>query len=291
MSTDLFGKPVADEIVKKIIGGVSYLRNNSFLPCLAVVRQSEDTNSLPYEKTIVKRGESLGISVKRVTIDSDVEESGFIETVEVLNCDDNIHGILVMQPLIGKLATANLSNLLNPKKDVDGITNLSMSALYSAQEDALAPATVRAVVQMLEHYKIDVEGKQVVVVGRSLIVGKPLSSILLNMNATVTIAHSKTKNLSTITRMADIVIVAAGIARHFGSEFFAQGQVVVDVGTNWDDKLQSLVGDVNYNDVKDHVSCITPVPKGVGSVTSTMIFDSLLHLIENEKLVEGFVYA
>ena len=232
---------------------------------LVVIQVGEDPASVVYVRQKAKMAEKVGFNFNHVKLDSNVSEEELLNKIDEFNNDDNVDGILVQMPIPKHLNPKTIQNAISPLKDVDGLTDINMGRLMH-NEEALVPCTPLGIMDLLKHYGIEVAGKRVVVVGRSDLVGKPMLALMINADATVTLCHSKTKDMSKITKKADILIVAVGKANLIKAEDIRNGCVVIDVGIN---RMSdgSLCGDVDFNSVKDKVSYITPVPGGVGQMT------------------------
>lgn len=250
-------KKILEELKEEII------RNNDKVG-LAIIQVGNDKASDVYVGQKEKMARFLDFEYKHIKYDSDVLEEELIDKIYELNNDDNINGILVQLPIPRNLDKDKIINSIDYRKDVDGLTDMNIGRLVSGKE-CLVPCTPLGIINLLDYYNIDVEGKNIVVVGRSLLVGKPIATLLTNKNATVTICHSKTDNLSDYTKNADIVIVAIGKANFLTGDMIKENSIIIDVGINRVDG--KLCGDVDFDDVKDKVSMITPVPGGVGQMT------------------------
>lgn len=269
MAIQLKGKPVVDRMAQDMSARIEALRQEGIVPTLALVRVGARPDDLSYERTAVKRAESLGIAVKPYVLDEFAPQAALQATLQSINYDKTVHGCLMFRPLPSFIDEKAMCNALAPAKDVDGISLASLASVFTDASDGFPPCTAAACVEMLDHYDVPLVGKHVVVVGRSLVVGKPVSMMLLRRNASVTICHSRTENLPAICREADIVICATGRARAYGAEFFSPGQTVLDVGINFDTHGK-LCGDVNFDEVEPIVGAITPVPGGIGTVTTSV---------------------
>lgn len=269
MAIQLKGKPVVDRMAQDMSARIEVLRQEGIVPTLALVRVGARPDDLSYERTAVKRAESLGIAVKPYVLDEFAPQAALQATLQSINYDKTVHGCLMFRPLPSFIDEKAMCNTLAPAKDVDGISLASLASVFTDASDGFPPCTAAACVEMLDHYDVPLVGKHVVVVGRSLVVGKPVSMMLLRRNASVTICHSRTENLPAICREADIVICATGRARAYGAEFFSPGQTVLDVGINFDTHGK-LCGDVNFDEVEPIVGAITPVPGGIGTVTTSV---------------------
>lgn len=248
-------------------------------PKLAVVLAGNDSASEIYVKSKQKKALEVGIESVLYKFDANVSEKELISCINDLNDDCSTNAILVQLPLPKGIDEFKVLNAISEIKDVDGFTLCAMGKLFAGKEPYVYPCTPKGIMAMLEHYEVEIEGKAVVVVGRSNIVGKPLSMMFLKKNATVTLAHSRTKNLEEVTRSADILVSAVGAASLIGKEHVKNGAVVVDVGINraGDGKIH---GDVDFDAVKDVVSAITPVPKGVGPMTICSLMQNTVELFK-----------
>ena len=274
------GKEIGQEIRKDLSSRISQLSELGISPGLAVILVGEDPASKVYVTNKQKTSEELGIYSKLITFGSDLSEQELIANIKQLNEDPSIDGILVQLPLPGHIDEAKVIASISPLKDVDGFHPISVGKMMLGQETFL-PCTPYGVMKLLEHTGVDVKGKHAVVVGRSHIVGKPMGQLLLQKDATVTYAHSKTKNLKEITSQADILVVAVGKAKLITSDFVKQGAIVIDVGMNRDENNR-LCGDVDFESVKEKASYITPVPGGVGPMTITMLMENTVQSAENQ---------
>lgn len=280
MATQLTGKPVVESLAANLGARIEALARVGVVPTLALVRVGERPDDLSYERTAIKRAESLGIAVRPFVLDEFAPQVSIEAALHEVNHDEGIHGCLLFRPLPSFVNEARLCELLVPEKDIDGITLASLASVFTDGHTGFPPATAAACLAMLDHYNIPLEGKRVVVVGRSLVVGKPVSMMLLRRNASVTICHSKTERLAEVTRAGDIVICATGRARAFGAEFFSAGQTVLDVGINFDTHGK-LCGDVDFAEVEPLVGAITPVPGGIGTVTTSVTMAHTVTAAEN----------
>lgn len=274
------GKPVADKINETLIDDVKILKNNGINPKLTIVRVGSRGDDLAYERGALKKCQLIGIDAEVLELDENITQEDYINEIKRLNNDSNVHGILCFRPLPKHLNEDDIKYVISPKKDVDSFSPINTAKVIEGDNEGFTPCTPSAVLEILKYYNINLTGAKVTVLGRSMVVGKPVSILLLNENATVTVCHSKTKDLSNITSDADILVTAVGRAKMIKSEFVKNGAVVVDVGINVDEDGK-LCGDVDIDDVLDKVSMITPVPLGVGSVTTTVLAK---HVIKACKL-------
>ena len=280
MANLLKGKDVAAAINERSKKDVEALKAKGINPTLAILRVGEREDDLSYERGATKRSNEVGVDVKVVALNKDVDKDTFYKTLDELNNDDGIHGILVFRPLPKELDNELCRNFIDPKKDVDGCSDSSLAGVFTNKDLGFAPCTAQAAIEILDYYGIDVTGKNVVVLGRSLVVGKPVAMMLTNRNATVTICHTKTINIKEITKKADIVVTATGQMESLDDSYFKEGQTVIDVGISWNETKQKLCGDVLFEKVEPIVESITPVPGGVGSVTTSVLVN---HVVEAAK--------
>lgn len=264
------GKPVADQISENLIKEVNELVKEGINPKLAILRVGANGSDLAYERGALKRCESIGIQTQVVELAEDVTQEEYIKTLKGLNEDSNVNGILCFRPLPKQLDEEAIKYIISPEKDVDSFSPINSAKVMEGDKTGFPPCTPTAVVEILKHYGVELSGSKVAVLGRSMVVGKPAAMLLLNENATVTICHSRTKDLAKVTSEADVLVAAVGRARMVKEDFVKEGAVVIDVGINVDAE-GNLCGDVDTNAVLDKVSMITPVPAGVGSVTTSIL--------------------
>jgi methylenetetrahydrofolate dehydrogenase (NADP+)/methenyltetrahydrofolate cyclohydrolase len=276
----LKGKPVVDTIDKDIINRVNSLKEKDIYPQLAIIRIGENTDDVAYEKNIRKKCFKLGIDCNQYLFPIDCSEHQLLETIANLNQDNTIHGILLFRPLPKHINEERICRAISPDKDIDGISPASMAAVYSGKE-GFYPCTAQAVLELLDYYNIPIEGKKVSVIGRSLVIGRPVAMMLMQRNATVTICHSKTKDMEKDTYDADIVIAAIGKAEYLGKEYFYEDQTVIDVGINFSNEKQKLVGDVDISSLEDTNIKISPVPGGVGGITTSVLIKHVVEACEH----------
>jgi len=274
------GKEIGQAIRNDLTSRIEYLNEQGISPGLAVILVGDDSASKIYVSNKQKTCEELGIYSKLITFDSNLSEQELIANIESLNEDPSIDGILVQLPLPKHIVESNVIAAISPAKDVDGFHPISIGKMMLGQETFL-PCTPYGVMKLLEHSGIELSGKHAVVIGRSHIVGKPMGQLLLQKDATVTYAHSKTPNLKEITLQADVLVVAVGRAKLVTSDYVKDGAVVIDVGMNRDENNR-LCGDVDFESVKEKASYITPVPGGVGPMTITMLMANTVQSAENE---------
>lgn len=268
--------PVVKAMAEDFKSRVTELKDKGVCPKLAVVRVGEREDDIAYEKGIMKRFGTVGADVSVIELPVDIDENSFEETIKELNEDEKVHGILVFRPLPKQLSDDRLKGIIRPDKDVDSISMVNAAKVFAGDKTGYAPCTAQAVMELLAHYDVDLTGKRVVIVGRSLVVGKPLAMLMLAKNATVTVCHTRTKNIEDECKRADILVACAGSAKMIKKEYTNPGQIVVDVGINFVDG--AMCGDVDYADAAEHVAAITPVPGGVGTVTTSVL---LKHTLES----------
>lgn len=287
MAKLLLGKEVTDALNAKLQERTAALREKGVTPTLAIVRCGANPSDLSYEKGATKRAELVGVEVKKYELPEDVTKEALLAVIDEINADSAIHGVLMFRPLPKHLkADQNeICNRLDPKKDMDCMTDLSNAGVFEGRSDlGYAPCTPEACMEILDYYGIDCKGKSAVVIGRSLVVGKPAAMMLMGKNATVTVCHTKTVNTAEVARSADILVSAAGVLGSLTKDFVHPGQVVIDVSINWDpEKINSkggkgaIAGDAVFEEVEPIVEAITPVPGGVGSVTTSVL---MKHVVE-----------
>lgn len=274
------GAPVAAALTEALIQRADALKARGIEPTLAIVRVGEKPDDLAYERGAEKRCEKVGITVRKFVLPETYQTQELMDVIRRINEDPGIHGCLMFRPLANKDDEAKACALLSPAKDVDCITAGSLAKVFSGTGAGFAPCTAQAVMELLKFYGVDLTGKRVTVVGRSLVIGKPVSMMLQAANATVTMCHTKTKDLAEECRHADILVAAVGRAATIGPQHLADGQIVIDVGINVDAEGK-LCGDVDAQAAEGVVSAITPVPGGVGTVTSSILAS---HVIEAAEL-------
>ena len=266
----LFGAPVAEAIAAGLLPRVAALTAKGVAPKLAVVRFGEQAGDLAYERGIEKTFAPLGILVETTVLCPYADDAALQSVLLALGTNESVHGILPMRPFPKWIDDATARAAIPPEKDADGVTDRSLAGLFTGTKIGYAPCTAEACMALLEHEQIPLEGARAVVVGRSLVIGKPVSMLLLSKNATVTIAHSRTEDLSAVTKEADVLIVAAGRRGLVGAEHVRIGQVVLDVGMHFDERGR-LSGDVRTEEVEPVVAAVTPAKGGVGSVTTAIL--------------------
>lgn len=278
----LYGKEVSDKIENEISTKIANLNSQNITPTLAILRIGENPADIAYENAVIKRASKLGINTKQFAFASDVSQSEVLECIDQINNDDKLHGTLIFRPFPKGLDDNIVRNRLAVSKDLDAITDEALARVFIGNADNY-PCTAMACVELLKHYKIPLSGRVILVIGRSLVIGKPVSMLMQRENATVIMAHSKTSSekMKKLSAASDVVIVATGKADTFGREYAQAGQIIIDVGMNRTDDGR-LVGDVSFDEVVDVVEAITPVPKGVGNITTACLLKQLVEAAEKQ---------
>lgn len=271
------GKEVANKIKEQL---KEEIINLGVTPGLAVINVGDNPASNIYIKLKRKVCEEIGIYVEEYLFDDTITQEELINLIERLNKNEKIHGILVQTPVPYHINVLKLFEKIAPEKDIDGFNPINVGKLAQGMSD-FAPCTPLGIMHLLEEYKIEIEGKNCVVIGRSNIVGRPMAQLLINANGTVTVCHSKTKNLAEITKNADILIVAIGKPNFIKADMLKEGVVIIDVGINRRDDSKKIVGDVDFEDVKEKCSYITPVPGGVGPMTIITLMENIVKACKN----------
>lgn len=269
----LKGLPVANAINEKLMEQVKSIEGP--LPHLAIIRVGERPDDCSYERGAVKKMDKVGVRCTTYTFDADIDNETFQTEFDKINENPDIDGILMLRPLPKQLDEKQIENKIDPRKDLDGISPLNLAKVYAGDENGYAPCTAEAVIEMLDYAGIDIKGKRVTVVGRSLVIGKPVSMLLMKRNATVTVCHTKTVDMEGTCKNAEILVAAAGSARMIKKDYVAEGAIVVDVGINVDEE-GNLCGDVDFDAITDIAAIATPVPGGVGSVTTSVLAKHLV---------------
>ena len=286
MAKLLLGKEVTDALNAQLQNRTAALREKGIVPTLGIIRVGEDPSDLSYERGATKRAELVGVEITKILLPADATKEDVIAAIDRVNADESIHGVLMFRPLPKHLKAEQneICNRLDPKKDVDCMTHMSNAGVFEGLGLGYAPCTPAACMEILDHYGIDCTGKSAVVIGRSLVVGKPAAMMLMGKNATVTVCHTKTPNTAEICRNADIIISAAGVLNSLTADYVRPGQIVIDVSINWDEnKINAkggkgtIAGDAKFDEIEPIVEAITPVPGGVGAVTTSVL---MKHVVE-----------
>ena len=290
MAKQLLGKEVNEALVAALQARTAALKEKGVTPTLGIIRLGENPSDLSYEKGATKRAEEVGVAVKNYILPEDASKEDVLKVIDEVNADATVHGVLMFRPLPKHLKADQdeICNRLAPCKDVDSMTHMSNAGVFEGQDLGYAPCTPAACMEILDHYGIDCKGKNAVVIGRSLVVGKPAAMMLMAKNATVTVCHTRSVNVPEICKNADIIISAAGVLNSLTKDFVREGQIVIDVSMNWNpEKITSkgkggMSGDCVFDEVEPIVEAITPVPGGVGAVTTTVL---MKHVVEAAEKV------
>lgn len=277
----LKGKDVAKQINAEISTKVEELKKNGIIPTLGIMWAGEDIETLSYISSIEKACISAGISLIQRKFYETIDERRFLNEFNAINEDPAINGIIVMRPLPPQIMETKIAEQIRAEKDIDCISPVNIARVFSGSGDGFAPCTAESVMEILEYYNVEPEGKETVIIGRSMVIGRPVAMMLLSKNATVTVCHSKTKGLLDIARRADILIAALGKPNFVNRNFIKEGAVVIDVGINELD--DEIVGDVNFDDAVGLAGMITPVPGGVGLVTTGVLLRNVLKAVSLQR--------
>jgi len=283
MATEMLGSEVAKSMKEGLINETKELEEKGIHPNLTIIRVGARPDDLSYERGAKKRMEITGIGCQVLELPEDISQADFEEEFRKVNEDDSVHGILLFNPLPKSLDIAPVKAMINPLKDMDCLSAINVAKVFTGDASGFAPCTPEAVMDMLDYYSIDLTGKKVTLVGRSMVVGKPLAMMLLGKHATLTICHTRTKDLPGTCRQAEVLVAAAGKAKMITEDMVGENAVVVDVGINVDAD-GNLCGDVDYEHVKEKASYISPVPRGVGNVTTSVLAD---HVLRAAKALNG----
>ena len=272
MAELLKGKPVAASLTETTKAKVEELREKGVVPTLGIVRVGENPGDLAYEKGAIKRASQTGVEIRQYLFGEDVSQEELISAIEEINRDDSVHGVLMFRPLPKHIDEKAVCESLAPEKDMDGITTGSMAGVFMDTDLGYPPCTAVACMELLDHYSIVLKGKNVTVMGRSLVIGKPVAMMLMRRHATITVCHSRTtpEAFAKAGREADIVVTALGRAKMVGADKLGEGQILIDVGINVDENGK-LCGDMDFDEAEKKAAMITPVPGGVGSVTTAVL--------------------
>ncbi|MCL2566260.1 MAG: bifunctional 5,10-methylenetetrahydrofolate dehydrogenase/5,10-methenyltetrahydrofolate cyclohydrolase [Defluviitaleaceae bacterium] len=284
MTTLMKGKEIAGHLRLEIEKDIEFLTSKGIKCAMAAIRVGERPDAVSYEKATMKWLDKLGIACEAFTYPENISKTDFFAEIEKINNMPNIHGMLLFRPMPKELDTGEVEYIISPEKDIDGMNPVNFGKICGSDDTGYAPCTAKAVMEILKYHNIDLSGKKAVVIGRSMVIGRPVSMMLLNENATVTICHSRTKDLAAVCREADILVAAIGKAGFVTADFIKEGAVVVDVGINVTDEGK-VVGDVDFDGVSPKCSYITPVPGGVGSVTNAVL---ARHIVKAAKQLNGF---
>lgn len=276
MAQLLKGAPAAAALTEELAGRCSALKEKNIRPTLALLRVGENESDLAYERGILKRCDAVGIKIRKILLPADTDQESVLAEIKKINSDPEIHGCLMFRPLPKHLNEAEICEALDARKDADCMTERSLTHVFTGRGEGFAPCTAESCIEILKYYGYNLSGKNVAVIGRSLVIGKPVSMLLQKENATVTMCHTKTADLPSVCRDKDILVVAAGRARIVDASYTNASQAVIDVGINVDAD-GNMCGDVDFASVEPACGAITPVPGGVGSVTTAIL---CRHVIE-----------
>ena len=267
------GAPVSAKIKEEV--GAMLEKINGPAPKLAIVRVGENPDDMSYERGAVKKMDAFGLRSQCYTFPADITDEAFKKEFTAINEDPDVSGILLLRPLPKQICEKDIEAMIDPKKDLDGISPVNIAKVFSGDSTGFAPCTAEAVIEVLKAYEISMEGKRAAIVGRSMVVGRPLSMLLLKENATVTICHTRTKDLPGTCKQAEILVAAAGKAKMLDASYVGENTTVIDVGINVDENGK-LCGDVDYDTIQDKAQAATPVPGGVGAVTTAVLAKHLV---------------
>ena len=279
MDRILTSNDLAVKLEEDIISRVDKLREKKEVPKLAIVRVGENPNDISYEKSLIKKGEKYKIDIKQVLLDESITTEELKREIEKLNEDDSVTGMIIFRPLPKHIDDEVIQQTVCWKKDVDCMTPTNLAKIFQGDFSSFQPATPYASMKILEYYGIDLEGKSVAIVNRSMVLGKPMAMMVLGKNGTPTICHSRTKDLKKVLKEADVVVTATGIAKSLTREFLTEDSIVIDVGVSMGEDGK-LSGDADFEDLKDYVKGITPRLGGVGKITSTLLMDQIVQAKE-----------
>lgn len=274
------GKDTVERLEKQY--GVMLEELGEMQPNLAIMRVGDKADDIAYENGAVKRMEKYGIASRRVTLPAGASTKETVEALKKLNEDKTVHGILILQPLPKQIDSQEVILNIAPEKDIEGLSPANVSDLFYDQGKGFVPCTAEAVMQMIETMEIDLKGKKVVIIGRSQVVGKPLALLMIAKQATVTVCNSKTPDMPSVTKQADIVVVAAGVPKLLDASYITENTIVIDVGTNVDENGK-LCGDVDFDSVEPVAKAVTPVPGGVGGVTTCVLAGHIIKAAMNQR--------
>ena len=293
MAKLLLGKEVTSSINEQLQIRTEKLKKQGIIPRLAIVRCGENPSDMAYERGAMNRAGLIGVEVKQIVMPANVKKEELLGVIDEINQDGSVHGCLLLRPLPSHLRDSQdeICNQLLPQKDVDCMTDLSNAGVFMGKKLGFEPCTARACTEILDHYGIDCAGKNAVIIGRSLVIGRPVAMMLMHKNATVTICHTKTKDIAGIAANADIIVTCAGVLGSLTRDFVRPGQIIIDVSVNWDEnKINSkgtkgaMAGDAVFEDVEPIVGAITPVPGGVGAVTTSVLISHVVEAAERSRL-------
>lgn len=280
----LKGKEVTEELLKDLKARAEKLETEGIKPCLAIIRVGENPGDISYEKGALSKASKVGVEVKKYVLSGDVGTEEVLDIIDDVNGNDKIHGILVFRPMPKGIDDEAVRNAIKPEKDMDGVTDGSLAGVFTGKELGYPPCTAMACMELLDYYNIPVEGKKAVVIGRSLVIGRPVAIMLMKKNATVTICHTRTEydDLKRYCKEADIIVAAAGSIGTVTGDLLSDDQIILDVGVNMGDDGK-MTGDVIFEEAVNVAAGITPVPGGIGGITSTILMKHVIEAAEKAK--------
>lgn len=276
----LKGADVSAKIKEQVQADLAQL--GGFIPQLAIVRVGENSDDMSYERGAMKKMEAFGLKARSYVFPADINAAEFKAAFQTINDDQEITGILLLRPLPAAIDEHEILQMIDPKKDLDGISPVNTAKVFAGDPTGFAPCTAEAVVEVLKANEIAITGKRVTIVGRSMVVGKPLAMLLLQENATVTVCHTRTKDLAGTCQNAEILVAAAGKAKMLTGDFVGEDAVVIDVGINVDEQGK-LCGDVDFDSITERAAMATPVPGGVGAVTTAVLAKHLMRAAQSKR--------
>ncbi|MDO4489157.1 MAG: bifunctional 5,10-methylenetetrahydrofolate dehydrogenase/5,10-methenyltetrahydrofolate cyclohydrolase [Eubacteriales bacterium] len=284
MAEILKGLPVGQALDEKTKETVERLKERGILPSLTIIRLGERESDDAYLRGIHKKSEKTGVNVNVLMLPEDISEEDYLREVKRVSDDPAVHGVIMMRPLPKRISFNKARALLDYRKDVDGCTDGSLAGVFADMGHGFPPCTAAAAMRVIDYYNIDVAGKLVCIIGRSLVIGRPIAMMLLQMDATPVICHTKTADVKALCKKADIVVACCGRPELIGKEYLSEGQTVIDVGVSWNEEKQKMTGDVNDEEALAIVGALTPVPGGIGQVTTSVLMS---HVAEAAQKLNG----
>lgn len=278
----LSGKEVSINLMDKLKKRILKLKCEGVTPAAAFIRIGSNRDDIAYQNSILRTCNDVGVTTVLHELPEDITTEALIELINKINEDDSIHGVMIFRPLPDGIEEEQINSAISPEKDVEGMNPVNLAKVFAGNYQGFAPCTAAAVMEILKYYKISLKGKHAVILGRSMVVGKPLSMMLLKEDETVTLCHSKTEHIDEMARTADVLVAAMGRPNAVGADYVKPGAIVIDVGINVD-KMGKIHGDVNFDEVVNSASMITPVPGGVGSVTTAIMIKNIVKAARNFK--------
>lgn len=286
----LSGKEVSLNLMNKLKKRILKLKCEGAVPAAAFIRVGSNRDDIAYQNSILRTCNNVGVTTVLHELEEDVTTEALIDLIKSLNEKNDINGIMIFRPLPDAIDEELVNSIISPDKDVEGMNPINLAKVFAGNYEGFAPCTATAVMEILKYYEISLKGKHAVILGRSMVVGKPLSMMLLKEDETVTLCHSKTENIVEIARTADVLVAAMGRPNAVGAEYIKPGAIVIDVGINVD-RNGKICGDVNFDEVENIASMITPVPGGVGSVTTAILIKNIVKAAKNSKAISETAIA